>query len=1743
MAVSNSTDRFNGIIASKAIKVPVKRATNVNQTLSGDPGTIDGHAWSNGDRILLYGQTNPIENGIWEVNVVSAWSRAPDFDGARDATESTLITAGRSGSLNPIMYILTTDTNPIRIGTDALAFQIYFDPDNPAAAGLQAVTDVGNTTTNAIIINPTVANFPYLTITYAGRIVLENTTADGDINFGNIAPTAFGIDANGITDLFQFTGFDEFRILGTGAPDGAVLVMGERDKALNPLPGPLAAFGTIWIRADTPNVLVFTDDAGTDWVLNAPTPTLQTVTDAGNVTTNDIDLTGSNLILDDAGEVQFGTVAGGEINIRYNAVDNALEVYDASATNTSFRVGPGINNVIVNPEQNANAVVTIGESTTLRGNAQQAILNMYGEDTSVLHLGQVQNTGALWWFNAPTLPIRFDGTDFLMDTVNARIRGATALFTEEKRLFFEASNGAIHAHVGPQSNGDFEIRNFSQDDSLRIQGTLTGGASHTYLEMNPNSTTDLKASAGRDLRLGVGNLFFMVIDNLGTIDFFYAGTTNVARVVNVTSGGYLINQSITGASGTFARALTTFDLASDGEYWYHDYNSFFMGDPTQSRWRLNNADRTLATAIAVDDLTITGRDFAGVLTAIQAGTQIRMSETKDLTRWAVYEATGPAVDNTGWWEIPVTYVAAGAAFSGSAREPYKFTFSNLLSNPVEAGGGGTILSERFAYDSTITSGDPGAGNFRISSPTPSAATAMYINDTGLDGTDVGLYLAQCAIGDIFAFASPDDPTNYNEYKVTSKTDNTGWWTVGINYVGGTNTLPAATTECRFEFRTDAKVDAGAFSGNSADIAIWDKVTDEKWVGTGTAFRVNTNSPAADGRLVLGSMTGSTTINPFIKIEQGNSDNTVIFAQRLNNTQGYYQKANLNSTVDYRFGYRTASADTDIVRLTPDDEFNIMAGGTLIFTERAAARAPTAAEGELWVRNDAPNVLIYTDDAGTDWNLLNPGGAAQTITAGWSTGGGGSLTIAANAPLFYTEQAADDSPAAGQGQVWVRNDTPNTLMFTDDAGTDFELAGGGVVASRDLETFNYTYDSNTATADPGAGKIRFNNAAGPSSSNRFMISGTDADGTDINALLDDYWNGHWGIEFRMVKADNPNIYVIGAINSTSDQGVWHNPYINWVETNGSFINGDAVKVQITNRAYVHKPTTDHGIYIGSATLSTQPLNGAIQSALITHDPSLGSARLTFNDGGPVNFDVNGGNTDITGSAIFQIRASNRFELYGSGNILPRLTVTETGITIGHANDSGNGTPTFAIHERTSAAATTAEFGYLWVKSDTPNTLYFTDDAGTDHNLIDVGAAAQTISTGWSTGSGGSLTIAANAPLFYTEQATDDTPAAGQGQVWVRNDTPNTLMFTDDAGTDFVIGGAAAGSIGGSIADNQIAVGAVTANDIEGDANLTWNGTTLALGGAGKQLLLNGPETVPTAPTIGFGGGDTGFYERGADILAVSVGGAEKWNWNGNAFHSFDSLGGGLLNETASATNPTINPRRASTQTGIGAAGANELSLISNSVELMRLVEGAEDYVRAEANLFLPESSAAITDQAAYGQLWVRDTAPNTLMFTDDTGVDYPVAGVAAVQTKVKTAEETRTSTTTFTDDNHLSGFALEAGAYYRFEMLFSYQHYQAPDFKYQFQFSNVPQTESGFYYAQYNPENTLNAEQQFARPVLTSGAVVNATDSFDIIIRIVGFFLANATTGGTLDFQWAQNTSDAQAITARKGSFMKVEKIG
>lgn len=43
-------------------------------------------------------------------------------------------------------------------------------------------------------------------------------------------------------------------------------------------------------------------------------------------------------------------------------------------------------------------------------------------------------------------------------------------------------------------------------------------------------------------------------------------------------------------------------------------------------------------------------------------------------------------------------------------------------------------------------------------------------------------------------------------------------------------------------------------------------------------------------------------------------------------------------------------------------------------------------------------------------------------------------------LFLTEKAAAETDVPGKGQLWVKDDTPNTFWFTDDDGNDYELTG-------------------------------------------------------------------------------------------------------------------------------------------------------------------------------------------------------------------------------------------------------------------------------------------------------------------------------------------------------------------------------------------------------------------------------------------------------------------------------------------------------------------------------------------------------------------------------------------------------------------------------------------------------------------------------------------------------------------------------
>lgn len=121
---STPTDRIDGLSTSVAVKAPCTAVELSNITLAGLQG------YTEGDRVLCVGQTNGVENGIYNASSGS-WTRAKDFDGNRDVVKGTLIPKAAGTA---IFYRLTT-ADPVVIGTSSLTFEAVSETLDQSALG------------------------------------------------------------------------------------------------------------------------------------------------------------------------------------------------------------------------------------------------------------------------------------------------------------------------------------------------------------------------------------------------------------------------------------------------------------------------------------------------------------------------------------------------------------------------------------------------------------------------------------------------------------------------------------------------------------------------------------------------------------------------------------------------------------------------------------------------------------------------------------------------------------------------------------------------------------------------------------------------------------------------------------------------------------------------------------------------------------------------------------------------------------------------------------------------------------------------------------------------------------------------------------------------------------------------------------------------------------------------------------------------------------------------------------------------------------------------------------------------------------------------------------------------------------------------------------------------------------------------------------------------------------------------
>jgi hypothetical protein len=143
---STVTDRIAGLSTSVAVKAPCRVATTANITLSGIQ-TIDGILLVEEDRVLVKDQTDQTTNGIWIVSS-TAWSRALDFDGARDAVDGTTVKINE-GTVNAAQWFNLTTDNEVIIGTDNIVWAQTYVSFTPVTAATESVAGVAELATQA----------------------------------------------------------------------------------------------------------------------------------------------------------------------------------------------------------------------------------------------------------------------------------------------------------------------------------------------------------------------------------------------------------------------------------------------------------------------------------------------------------------------------------------------------------------------------------------------------------------------------------------------------------------------------------------------------------------------------------------------------------------------------------------------------------------------------------------------------------------------------------------------------------------------------------------------------------------------------------------------------------------------------------------------------------------------------------------------------------------------------------------------------------------------------------------------------------------------------------------------------------------------------------------------------------------------------------------------------------------------------------------------------------------------------------------------------------------------------------------------------------------------------------------------------------------------------------------------------------------------------------------------------------
>lgn len=395
----------------------------------------------------------------------------------------------------------------------------------------------------------------------------------------------------------------------------------------------------------------------------------------------------------------------------------------------------------------------------------------------------------------------------------------------------------------------------------------------------------------------------------------------------------------------------------------------------------------------------------------------------------------------------------------------------------------------------------------------------------------------------------------------------------------------------------------------------------------------------------------------------------------------------------------------MAKLTLSDPVNLQNESTFITTIATNnAAIETAMENTLSRDGTTPNTMSASLDMNSNRIINLPAPAADNdparrIDVGNAPGFASAAAASATAAATSATNASTSATNAASSAAAASTSATNAATSETNAANSAALSSTNATVVVGNE---YSFDTSTTMADPGTGKIRFNNATVSSVTALAVSASSNASGNPNIRSFINTWDDSTNVNGRgnvvLVKIGTPATYVALKISGAiTDNTTWLQIPVTHVSSNGTWSASDRVSMQFNAAG------NDGAVSISGTPSSNQFTTwasaSAVQGVSITglvkgNGASAPTAAVSGTDYAPAT----------TGSALLKANGTGGFATPGTGD-----TLTIGTIELGAAADttiarSSAGQITVeGVAVPLSSTATTATFGTVELGNATDTTL--------------------------------------------------------------------------------------------------------------------------------------------------------------------------------------------------------------------------------------------------------------------------------------------------------------------------------------------------------------------------------------------------------------------------------------------------------